>query len=300
MSKQIVVLENEELTVGIAPACGGSVAYFKTKKDDFDIFRHASATTLQKRDSNSTGMFPMLPFTHRIKGGKFVYWGITRYVLPNHVGIVDPIHGDGWKAVWTVKEQTPTSVSLEMSHDKAKRGYPFSYKATLVYTLSGRRLSVKMTLENDSGLPMPCGVGVHPFFTKMPDMQLRFVSKSVWSHLDDPIDKPYATPDNWSFSEPKKIKDMTFDTCFGGCDGQAEIIWPKAKKAVHIVADIFFGHMVLYTPLHKGFICLEPSTMANNAFNLAAAGVIGTGIQSIGPHEAFTGQVHFDVRDLLS
>ena len=62
-----------------------------------------------------------------------------------------------------------------------------------------------------------------------------------------------------------------------------------------MTADEKFGHIVLYTPYHKNFFCLEPTTMANNAFNLASEGIIGTGIQSIGPNETLTGEMSFKV-----
>ncbi len=299
MSDELVILQNEHLEVGIAPFCGGSLAYLRTKGEaPFDLLRPASATALQKKDPNGMAMFPMLPFTHRIKGGKFTYWGITRQVPVNQTGIPDPIHGDGWKTAWTVQNKTSTSVTLAMKHDKSEKGYPFSYEAELIYTLDGDILKTTVVLKNTSVLPMPCGIGLHPFFVKTPNITLRFGTKNVWSHLDDPIDRPYKTPAEWSFETPREIKDAEFDTCFGGFDGTAEVIWPKFKKAVEMRSDEVFNHVVLYTPPRKNFVCLEPTTMANNAFNLASEGIVGTGIQSIGPNETISGSVTFTVREL--
>ena len=296
MSDKLIVLSNSFLEVGIAPECGASVAYFRTKGEKlFDILRPASSTAIQKRDPNGMAMFPMLPYTHRIKDGKFTYWGITRFVAPNQAGVPDPLHGDGWKNKWTVEKASDTELQLSMSHNKEQKGYPFSYTAQLTYRLNEKTLSVEIKLTNTAVLPMPCGMGLHPYFPKTPNVTLTFNSKNVWYHENDPIDRPYHTPEEWSFKNPKELKDATFDTCFGGFDGTARIDWPKFGMGVEIKADEKFGHLVLYSPYHKNFFCLEPTTMANNAFNLASEGIIGTGIQSIGQNETLAGEMSFTV-----
>ncbi len=299
MSDEIIIIQTEELEAGIAPFCGGSLTYLRTRGEkSYDLLRPASATSIQKKDPTGMGMFPMLPFTHHIKDGKFTYWGITRYVQKNHAGIPDPIHGDGWKTAWTVSQKTPTSVVLTMSHDKTKKGFPFSYEAKLIYEMNGPTLKTTICINNVSILPMPCGMGLHPFFVKVPNTLLKFETKNVWSHLEDPIKHPYQTPKEWSFSEAREVRETEFDTCFGGFDGKAEISWLKFKKALEIKTDKIFTHIVLFTPPRKNFICLEPTTMANNAFNLASEGVIGTGIQSIGPKEELSGSIVFTVKDI--
>lgn len=296
---EVIILKNDDLEVGIAPNCGASIVYMQSiRGTPFEFLRHGSASSLEKRDANSMGMFPMLPFTHRIKGGSFIYWGILRKVPLNFSKSSDPIHGDGWKAIWSMLEKTPSSVVLTFSHSKEKKGYPFSYTAKIQYSLETSSLKTEISIKNDSSLPMPVGMGIHPFFNKTPDMMLRFNNKNVWSHLSDPIDKPYPTPESWSFKELKKIKNMEFDTCFGGFDGEAQIVWPKVKKSIIMTTDEKFRHTVLFSPPRKGFICLEPTTMANNGFNLAANGLLGTGIQSIGPHETLVGRIRLETRDL--
>lgn len=299
MSEKIITLSNDFLEVGIVPECGASLAFFRTKGAKlFDVMRPASSTAIQKRDANGMAMFPMLPYTHRIKDGKFTYWGITRLVPPNHSNFKDPIHGDGWKAKWKVEESTPSMLRLSMMHGKEEKGYPFSYTAQIIYTLKDKTLDVAIQLTNTSVLPMPCGMGLHPFFPKTPNVTLTFETKNVWYHENDPIDRPYHTPEEWSFKQPKELKDATFDTCFGGFDGQAHIQWPKFGMGVTMKADENFGHIVLYTPYHKNFFALEPTTMANNAFNLASEGIVGTGIKSIGPGESIDGVLSFTVEGI--
>ena len=64
-----------------------------------------------------------------------------------------------------------------------------------------------------------------------------------------------------------------------------------------MTADEQFGHVVLYTPKGKNFVCLEPCTNASNAFNLASNGVIGTGIKSIGKDQSVIGNITLSITE---
>lgn len=290
-----IVLSNEHFEMGVLPDTGASLSFLKYKGKD--ILRPTDLTK-KNLDANETAMFLMIPFAGRIRGGHFVYWGITRRMAKNQIGIHDPIHGDAWKSKWQIVEQKKHQVTLKMSHKKEDVGFPFPYEAQVTYTLTDKGLSVAMNVHNTAVLPMPCGLGIHPFFLKTKDVQLQFNTKTVWANESDPIlDKPYATPQNWDFSTLKTLGKMEFDTCFGGFDGQAQIIYPDNGYRIQLSADGQFGHVVLYSPKGKGFFCLEPTTNASNAFNLAAAGVIGTGIKSIGPNQDITAKIELQVKE---
>ena len=297
---QIVKLENDSLELGICPECGAGLAYFRTKGNKlFDIMRAASQTAVNKKDPLGLAMFVMLPYTHRIKGGEFTYWGIKRQVPKTHPAFDDPIHGDGWRTIWTVVEKTTDKVVLEMTHTKEKdKGFPFSYSAQIVYQLKGKSLNMEISLKNNGVMPMPCGFGIHPFFNKTPNVSLNFKTKNVWWNQNDPIDHPYKTPVEYDFSIMREIKDDVFDTCFGGYEDSASIEWPKFGVKLNMKTDENFGHIVLYAPFHKNFFCLEPTSMACNAFNMAANGVIGSGIKSLSANEKITGNITFEIEGI--
>lgn len=291
-----IVLSNGLIQIGVMPELGASLSYFKYKQDD--KVRHILRPyeiNAKGDDSNNASLFPMLPFCGRIRGGSFVYFGITRKMQKNQSGIPDPIHGDGWKSVWKVAEATDTRVKLTLSHDKAK-GFPFSYDAEIIYELINNKFNTTMSVTNTSTLPMPCGLGIHPFFTKTKEVELDFTTKMVWSNESDPIfDKPYETPSTWQFQGGRPLKNAVFDTCFDGFDGKASILYPDMGISVNIEADEQYKHVVLYSPRGKNFFCLEPTTNASNAFNLASSGVVGTGMKSIGPGQTMTGTVSLTI-----
>lgn len=299
MSEELITIANDALEIGVCPDLGGSLAFFRTKGNQlFDIFHPASPTTLKKKDIFHMAMFAMLPYTHRIEGGRFTYWGITRMVPKNHSGYPCPIHGDGWKAKWTVETKTSNHIELAYTHKKDD-GYPFNYEARLRYTLSDTTLNAEIELKNTGALPMPCGIGLHPLFTRTPNARLIFQNTTVWHHDTDPIDKPYKTPKSLSFSEGRDLKDEFFDTCFGGFDGKAYLQFPKYGIGVEVKTTDNFIHSTLYAPQKKGYFALEPSTMTTDAFNKASRGIIGTGIQSIGKDETLRGTISFSVEKMM-
>ena len=298
--QRLVHLKNDFIEVGILPECGASIAYFRTNgKKLFDVMRSASQTSITKKDALGMSMFPMIPYSFQIKNGEFTYWGIKRIVPKNHSSFANPLHGDGWCSKWNIVEEKQDSLRLSLTHNKEKdKGYPFSYEALITYTLKEKTLQIEMSLTNRALMPMPCGFGLHPYFNKTPHVTLAFNTKNVCYHENDPIDRPYKTPKEWSFDTPKQLKEMVFDTCFNGFDGKAKITWPKYGIGLSINCGESFSHIALYSPYHKNFFCLEPSTMAPDAFNIASKGIIGSGIQSIGKDETLTGCISFTVEGI--
>ncbi len=293
-----IVLFNDKIKMGVLPEIGGAISFFKYKQKDkmIDIMRPYEKSA-KGDDANNASMFVMMPFCSRIRGGSFVYWGITRKMAKNHPGIQDPIHGDGWKSKWDVVSQSDTKIEMKLIHDKDKGGFPFSYDGTIIYELKDDKLHISLGVKNTNQLPMPCGLGIHPFFTKTKEVELDFTTTQVWSNETDPIfDKPYITPETWQFDGGRPLKNAVFDTCFGGFSGNASILYPDMGISVTIEADDSFGHVILYVPRGKGFFCLEPVTNATNAFNLAANGSIGTGIKSIGPNQTMNAKISLTIR----
>lgn len=292
-----LILKNDKIQLGVLPELGASLSFLKYTQDDKvrDILRPFEEAG-KAADSNNSSMFPMLPFCGRIRGGSFVYFGITRKMQKNQPKIIDPIHGDGWKSVWHVKEKSDTRLVLTLSHNKDKGGFPFSYDAEIIYALNANRFEISITVSNPGMLPIPCGVGIHPFFIKTKEVELDFSTSMVWSNESDPIfDKPYETPSTWQFKGGRPLKNAVFDTCFDGFTGKASILYPDTGITVSIEADKQFKHIVLYSPRGKDFFCLEPTSNASNAFNLAANGAIGTGMKSIGPGQSMTGLIALEI-----
>ena len=287
----MIELKNEILSIGVLPETGACLNYLKYKETD--ILRPSSEN---ETDSNQSALFPMLPYASFIQDGHFPYYGITRNVEKNSSFSKYPMHGDIWRSKLHVKNKTENSITLSYQHDKAK-GFPFSYSAEISYILKENTLEILLSIQNDSVLPMPYGMGIHPFFKKDMNTLIQFKAPKIWFRGDDPIlGHPYTAPTSLDFQEPKIVPANGTNVSFGSWDSQAKIIYPNENITIDILADNSFRHLILYTPKGKDFFCLEPVSHTPDAFNLAAQGIVGTGIQTLGPNESATNTITFTMK----
>lgn len=292
----ILSLSSGDFSAAVSPVAGGSLLYWRQGRTD--LTRPAKNGAVERRAADETSMFPLVPYSNRIRGGYFIYWGIKRTVPKNHPVVADPLHGEGWQKQWKVVESSSDSVVLSFEHN-GKSGFPFAYEAKQSFTIRDNQLIVSLTLINKGGIPMPCGLGWHPFFPKDDDTIVRFKTKNVWAHESaPPRERPIKTPPEWQFDKGLKISELELDTCFGGFDGKAELIWPSRNRKINMTAYSDFGHAVVWSPAGENFFCVEPVTNATDAFNLASRGVAGTGIKTLDPGEDLTETLTLTVSEI--
>ena len=290
----MIELRNENLSVGILPETGGSLSYLRY--NDQDILR-SSATN--ETESNQSSLFLMLPYASFIQGGRFPYFGITRIVEKNSPFSKFPMHGDVWRTHLKVEQQSENGVTLSYLHDNKKNGFPFAYETRILYELNENRLVITFNLHNNSALPMPFGMGVHPFFKRETDTLIQFEADKIWFRGDDPIlGHPYTAPTNLNFKTGLPVPANGANISFGSWNSKATVIYPGKHFKVDIIADNSFRHLTLYSPKGKDFFCLEPITNTPDAFNLASLGIVGTGIQSLGPKQTVSGKIEFAMKGL--
>ena len=156
-------------------------------------------------------------------------------------------------------------------------------------------LQIILKLQNDTPLPMPYGMGIHPFFKLDKSTMVQYHAQNVWFRGDDPIlGHPYAIPPALDFSKPRTLPHTTTDISVYNWDGIAEIF--NDNYTLKITADESFGHLILYAPRAKDFFCLEPVSNTPDAFNLASQGIVGTGIQSLAPKQSVSSTITFSLK----
>ena len=289
----MIKIKNDFIEFGVLAETGGALSYLKY--NETNILRPSIP---DEKEANQSALFPMLPFASFIQEGHFPYFGITRHVPKNCPFSRFPLHGDVWRNKMTVEKQTDTDVLLSYKHDKSE-GFPFSYSAKVEYRLKENSLEIIQTLQNESALPMPFGMGIHPFFVRDVDTQICFDAPKIWFRGDDPIlGHPYTAPANLDFKSPKGVSANGTNISFGSWNGKASITYPAKNITVHIQADNTFHHLILYAPKGKDFFCLEPVTNTPDAFNLASLGIMGTGIQSLGPKQTVSGKIELIMKGL--
>ncbi len=289
MSDDAITLKHGDLELDLRADCGGAVTALRLLggSGPIDLLRPASAQTIADRNALDTACYPLVPFSNRVMGGRFEFGGREYRLEPNMPPYPHPLHGHGWTARWEVRNKSATTATLAFSHDEDD--YPSSYEAVQKFKLSESGLTITFELRNTGKEAMPCGLGLHPFFPKPDDTVLETTTKTVWLNLDngDPAAR-IDVPERWSFAGGKPLGDVQLDNCFDGWDKSATITWPSRGLRIRLTAEGPAEHVVIYAPAGQQFVCVEPVTNANNAFNLSQRGVKNVGVQVLQPGAVLT------------
>jgi aldose 1-epimerase len=207
-----------------------------------------------------------VPFSNRVRDGRFSVAG-RAVRLPVDPGNPHFLHGHGWRASWTVEDVSADRLTLSYSHEAD--AWPWSYRSEQRFALTEAALSVELTLTNRSDLPMPCGLGLHPYFPRDAGTRLTAQVTGIW-HTDADVlptrlsrPAPEADP-----SRGLAVDASALDNVFTGWDGAAEIVWPERQARLRMEADAPLRALVVYSPPGRDFFCAEPVSNVTDAFNM--------------------------------
>ncbi|WP_192804885.1 aldose epimerase family protein [Noviherbaspirillum aerium] len=162
MSGNSIVLGTHVLEAEILPAQGGRIGCFRVLEDG-DATEIFTPYAMQPQGGPAYGAFPMIPYSHRIRQGAFAFAG-HRYTLPadstNHPHVM---HGVCRDIPWQVVALSKGSLHLR-THYEGHR-WPWRIRADQYVELMANRLTVTLSLTNLGTLPMPAGLGFHPYFS---------------------------------------------------------------------------------------------------------------------------------------
>lgn len=295
--RDIVSIARGDMQVDVAPAAGGCVARFATVRGDraFEWLRPATPGDLARGDPLGMGSFPLVPFSNRIRDGRFRFDGRTIALPLNVLPERHALHGHGWQVAWTVAARTADAV--EIVYDHPAGAWPFPYRARQHVRLLDDGLAMTIALENRGGEPMPAGIGHHPYFVRTPECRVTARVERYWQN--DAEVMPLA------LREPSPGRDLAAgvrpaidecDNCFVGWDGRAEIAWPEWGASLAIEGSASLRFLVLYTPPGEDYFCVEPVSHETDAFNAAAAGRSDTGMVVLAPGETVEGTMRLSPR----
>ena len=257
----MITLTNNNWDVVISPEHGASI--LKCQFKGYDILRPVPKDWLIHKAPFDSGCFPLVPFSNRIEKGQFEFSGYKVSLPQNHTEQAHVIHGVGWTSSWDVRVQERGHCELVLIHKAGD--WPWSFEVTYQIFIAGSILKQSLSIQNIGDKPMPAGLGFHPYFPDRKSADVMFNSSGYWQAGEDMLPINWlATKDMSDFSSKKNLIGVSFDNCFTGWDGHAEISWRDKAHKLKIWGSKFFDHAVLYTPLHQSFFCFEPVSHANN------------------------------------
>lgn len=289
-SEAMIEVSAGPLSIGLVPAIGGSLAYFRL--DGIDLMRPLSEADRRAGNVLGVAMFPMVPYANRIDGNAFDFGGRAWHVEPNNPPERFNVHGTGWHLPWRA-EQDASGVLLSLDHIRPQETY--SYRATQRFRLSPEGLTVDLRLTNKGAVPMPFGFGLHPWFDRGARTGLAFNARHFF--LEGPegiVSERIALPPELDFAAGRPLPDTWRNNDYGGWDGSADIRFPETGLGLRIEADPVFGHLMLYADPQKPYFCVEPQSNAPCAFNrMARPYGDAFGARVLAPDESLEGKVSF-------
>jgi aldose 1-epimerase len=276
------------LVVEIRPRLGGAVTRFDA--GSFPIFRETPAAPGTVSDS---ACFPLIPFSNRIRSGAFGIGGIA-YQIP--VDRRDPRftnHGHTRHLPWNVVGSSSTELALRFVQGEPNASWPFPFVAEQEFRLEPDRLRMRVRFRNTHTGAAPGGIGLHPYFTRLPDTALGFVAKCVWEtdELDIPL-RSAAPAGRFDFAKPKALGRL-INHAYGGWNQAAEIIHPNRFR-IGISCRGAFDHLILFTPADRDFFGFEPVSHRPDALN-PLADPEDEGMAMLAPGEILEGSVDINL-----
>ena len=290
---QLLELRADPSVVVVSPETGGSITRYASDQAGGTIewLRPALPDAVDAGSAGNTSCFPMVPFSNRIREARFHFRGRLIQLAQNFSPELHAIHGHGWREAWQVIDGGERSATIEYRH--AAGAWPWAYRARQSFALTQDRLTVRMSVTNESADPMPVGFGLHPYFVRTPGVRVRAGVQSMWSADANAMPSGLVPPPDSLLLDGAGLRpDATpLDNNFIGFGGQAIIEWPEWNARLWMTADPVFSCLVVYTPAGQDFFCAEPATNCIDAFNLADVGRTDTGMLVVKPGETVSGVV---------
>jgi aldose 1-epimerase len=293
-NKPVISISAGTLHVDIAPGIGGSIArfYSKDKGQNIEWMRPASAGGLAEGNPQMMASFPLVPFSGRVRDGRFVFAG--RHIsLPRNFGnSPHSIHGNAWKLPWKVAAHEVASASLVLEHERGD--WPFAYRAEQHFVLTPRSLEVELIVGNTDAAAMPVGIGQHPYFAYTPGMTLQAEVTQMWEADHDMPLKLTRNDTVESLARGLKMASATLDNNFIGWKHVATLRWPETGRRLRMTAQPPLSYLVVYTPPTRDFLCVEPVSNTVDWLNLGDLDADQIGGTILSPGASISGRVRYE------
>jgi aldose 1-epimerase len=259
----------------VAPEIGGSLASLYTpagpRRPRRDWLRPAARAALQSRDPLGMASFPLVPWCNRIRDGRFEWEGRQVRLPPNADGSPHTIHGTGWRRPWQVTGRHAGVIDLELK-EPASDSWPFAFQASQRYELDPSGLAITVGIRNTGVLPMPAGIGHHPYFAHRREGSGTTVQADVdaiWLSDSEVMPTSLVAGDSTvlALRSGMPLASFVLDNNFTGFRRRSQVTWPDGSSLV-LAADEPLHFFVLYSPAQENFFVMEAVSNCTDWLNL--------------------------------
>ena len=280
--------------VSIIPAFGGNVTELALRKKEklFSVL-DGNKTAQDLMEDNAYKGAQLIPFASRIENGTYTFQGKTYQLPVNEKERNHALHGflnnKKFNIVKVTEGTNLASIEVSFAYNKEIPGYPFSFLAGLVYSLSDKGFKIETTVKNTGVSDMPFSCGWHPYFTFSKPVDKLFLHlpsrrSIVLNERLIPTDK---IKEDQRFYKPAKIGSTQLDDSFiieNGGIAKTELYSVQDDTTISIWQESGagkFNSLQVYIPPGRRSIAVEPVTSQTNAYNN------GKGLIVLKPGETF-------------
>ena len=288
-----LTIKNKNIKAVFSPLAGSSLRSLIVSTNDasYDVISNFDDDLSPNQLPLGSGSFIMAPWVNRIKSGLLkTEKGLTK--LPNDVFFNDrlnAIHGIVWNKEWNIDfhEENRIQCSIDLTEP-----WPFKGKIVMKSFIQDNTLIQQLSGYNDDDVPMPIGVGWHPWFRRILKKEqavLKINAKSMWDLDDKGIPTGALIENNEILEKLREGLTPQIDELNKCClkvnpEEQISYKWPELELLIESSEDL--GHIMLYSP--ENSVCVEPQTTTVNAFQLENDGLNGTGVKYLKKGESFS------------
>jgi aldose 1-epimerase len=285
-------LASGPLELQLSPPLGGSIARFDYRSSANKKIPCLRGVADREAGPLDCASFPLIPFSNRIRDGRFTFRGREIVLRPNLAGDPSPLHGQGWLSAWTVVAAGAADAELAFRH--APGEWPWAYEGRQHFALDENGLTATLSCTNASAEPMPCGLGHHPYFPCTAATRLDTAVACAWT-IDGKMLPVEKVPAEGRYDlRDRLVCGQGLDNGFGGWSGKAGIATPGLPFRIALSSpDARFFH--IYSPESGRFFAAEPVGHANAALNEPEASWPELGLRVLAPGETMKLTMRIDV-----
>jgi aldose 1-epimerase len=288
----LLTLTAGNLELVLAPDVGGSIASFDwlDKGRRISILRRSES---EPPDVLGAASFPLVPFSNRVREGRFSFRHRNVTLAVNMAGDPSPLHGQGWLAPWKMLRSNSCSTEIVYAHEPGE--WPWRYEARQKLDLDERGLTIVLACRNLFDEPMPCGLGQHPYFPCTSRTRLDADVGHVWT-IDEKVLPVEKVPAAGSYGlRDRLVCGQGLDHGFGGWGGTARIGDPALPFEI-VMSSPHARFFQLYSPESGGIFVAEPVSHANAALNAPEEEWGELGMRVLEPGEEMALEMRLEVR----
>ncbi|MBL8328537.1 MAG: aldose 1-epimerase [Rubrivivax sp.] len=257
MTVSSLELRSGELRLALRPDLGGCLAGLW--RGDLPVMLSAEPDTMSSVRPSAS--YPLVPYSNRVGYCRFRWHGTDYTTRRNFDTSPHSVHGVGWQRPWAVGAHSDTAATLTLEHP-GDADWPFAFRAEQRFELTPESLTLHLSLLQTDARPAPVGLGWHPYFPKRSRSRLHVELSDRWE--SDPstqlptrrVGQPGIDGD---------VAHLDFDHCFEGWTGAARL--RDEKLSLKLSSSL--PYLVVYTPPHKPYYCVEPVSHVSNAIHMA-------------------------------